>query len=233
VPLAEDGGGVAKGFDQLGQDRLVGVDAVAGTVVGGTVQPDAVRITSGEQGGPGRSADRLGHIEVREADTLGGHAVQVRGLEALGTVAAHIPISLVVGEDQDDVGKPVLFPAACAAAQSGQAHRGRAPTQGPQKITAVDSFITPRSHGGRISQPGSTCQIPTASFSPFSSRELFLHHRIDTEMQSRIFLRVDDAIRTKLSDLLQICRVEKSRHPVICFYFNHLRLAHILPLCLS
>ena len=42
---------------------------------------------------------------LREAHPLGGHTVEVRRVDTLLPVAAEVPITEVIGDDEDDIGR--------------------------------------------------------------------------------------------------------------------------------
>ena len=46
-------------------------------------------------------------MEIGEPPPLAGEPVEVRCLKALGAEAADVAVSLIVGEDDDDIGRPV------------------------------------------------------------------------------------------------------------------------------
>ena len=88
--------------------RLVVVDAVLAGRPEGPEDADAVGVAAGQQGGPRGGADRLGDVEVGEAHALAwpcgrGSASSI----ALGAEAAEVAVAQVVGEDEDDVGRPI------------------------------------------------------------------------------------------------------------------------------
>ncbi len=58
-----------------------------------------------EQAGPGRRAER-GHIEFLDSDPFPGQTVQVRRPQDVVAVDAHVAVTLVVGQNQDDVRPP-------------------------------------------------------------------------------------------------------------------------------
>ena len=61
-------------------------------------------VAAGEQRRARRGANRIGGIELREADSLRRHAVQV-GRADFGTVAADVAIAQIVAVDHHDVGR--------------------------------------------------------------------------------------------------------------------------------
>jgi hypothetical protein len=104
VPLPETAGRVARILEQFGDRDLARIQAVR--VLGeddGLVEPDALGVTAGEQSGARRRAHRGRGVEIGEAHTLGGEAIEVRCLEAGRAETADVAISLVIGEDDDDV----------------------------------------------------------------------------------------------------------------------------------
>ena len=86
----------------------------------GAVDADPVGIAAGEQGRARGRTDRLGDMEIGEPPPFAGEPVEVRRLETLGAEAADVAISLIVREDDDDIGRPV---------RGGK--RGRRPRKGP------------------------------------------------------------------------------------------------------
>lgn len=107
MPLAKDCGGVAPFAQNFGQQFFIGVDAVGciGADDGGDA--DALRITTGEQRGARRGADRRRDVEIGEAHSLARQPVEMGRLKAFGSLSADVGVSLVVGEDDDNVGRSV------------------------------------------------------------------------------------------------------------------------------
>ena len=76
---------------------------------------DPVGITAGEQGRPRCRADRLGHVKVGEPPSLPGRAGRDwASRKPLAPKAADVAVSLVVREDDDDIGRPVVGAQRCA-----------------------------------------------------------------------------------------------------------------------
>ena len=107
VPLADDAGGVAGRLKRFGEGDLGGRQATGGNgaqdaelVVG---HAGADRVATGHERGAAGRADFGGGVELREAQAFGGHAIQVRRLDGRVAVAAEIPVTEVVGQDDDDV----------------------------------------------------------------------------------------------------------------------------------
>jgi len=65
----------------------------------------AVRVLSGEQGGAARGANGVGDEAIGEASASLGEAVKVRGLVDLGAVGGDGVLGVVVGKDENDVGR--------------------------------------------------------------------------------------------------------------------------------
>lgn len=107
MPFTVDGGGVALGLKELAQSHFIIMDAVSGIVIGGPHKPDAVGITAGQKGSSRGTADRLGYIKIRQPDAFGCHPIQVRCLEALSPITAHVGITLIIGEKEDDIERSV------------------------------------------------------------------------------------------------------------------------------
>jgi len=109
VPLADNGGRVT-----LFTQRLRKGDFPLGQAAGGpgikhppgrvSTHPAAHRQAPGQDRRSAGCADRRGHVKVGELDPFHRHPVKVRRADAWMTVYAQVAITLVVGEDQDDVG---------------------------------------------------------------------------------------------------------------------------------
>ena len=106
VPLADDGGVVAGLLERLGQQPLVGRQAVGVALRNDRrLQAVAQRIAPGHQGGARRRAHRLG-VELLELRALGGELVEVRRLDVRAVEADVLPAE-IVGDDVEDVGSAV------------------------------------------------------------------------------------------------------------------------------
>ena len=104
VPLADGGGGVAGGFEKIGQGELFGADdhgGVAGGHIGtGAAEGVFAREESVAGGGGGGGAG----MGIGEAHAVGGEAVDVGGVHPLGAVAREVAVADVVGHDDQHVG---------------------------------------------------------------------------------------------------------------------------------
>ena len=100
VPLAEDGGAVARGAQHFGQGDLVGVHHRPAQVRVG--HAGAVVVAAGHQGRPRGRADRA-DVERRDLDALPGELVEVRRLDDGVAVNAQVAVALVVGHHQNNV----------------------------------------------------------------------------------------------------------------------------------
>ena len=123
VPLADHAGRVALLLQELGQGLLLRVEPVASGGAQRAEDADPLRVAPRQERGSRRAADRLGHVEVREAHALGGEPVQVRRLEALRAVAPDVGVALVIGEDEHDVGRALLLGAGRRRGAEGE-HEG-------------------------------------------------------------------------------------------------------------
>ena len=104
VPLAETGGGVALSFQVIGDGVFLRIETLGGgREQNMLVHADSLGIATREQGGPGWRANRGGHHETGELPAFLGDAVDVRGIDGLGTEAAQVAVTLVVGKDYDEV----------------------------------------------------------------------------------------------------------------------------------
>ena len=106
VPLTDAHGLVALRFQQRGERGFA--IGEAGRVgrhehVG---HAGARGVAARQQRRPRRRANRIGGIELREADSLRRHAIQV-GRADFGAVAAEVAIAQIVGVDHDDIGRPL------------------------------------------------------------------------------------------------------------------------------
>ena len=100
VPLADDGRVVAGLVEQAGKRRLLllverieVLDAVS------------VGVLAGEDRRPAGRADGVGHEAVGEPHALRGDAVDLRGRVDLRAVAADRLGGVVVGHDEEDIGR--------------------------------------------------------------------------------------------------------------------------------
>ena len=118
VPLAGKAGVVAEAGEQFGvglhalkkrdavggnrlvQSRVAGVGLPVQEVVNPVLRRDA----TGEDRRPGRRTDRRGAEEIVEPDAFARQPVQVRRADLGIAGAAHGPGTLVVGQDEQDVG---------------------------------------------------------------------------------------------------------------------------------
>src|SRR5256885_2344597 len=103
VPFAENRGGVAALFDQLGDGHLVEVQPVPRVWAKRPGNANAIGIAAGQQGRARRGADRLRHVEIREPPPLARQAVEVRGFESACAIGSDVGVALIVGEDDDNV----------------------------------------------------------------------------------------------------------------------------------
>ena len=108
VPFADAEGGVTPGLEHLGHGPLGIGDTVAAGVVVGALHAESVGVDAGHECGARGGAHGLGDIVLGETRALGGHAVEVRGLEAPGALRAHVGVAHVVDDDENDVGRSGL-----------------------------------------------------------------------------------------------------------------------------
>lgn len=104
MPLADAGSGVTLALQQIGNRGFLGVQAMG---VGGkndmAVHPDALGIAASEQRGAGWTADRARDMEIGELPTLSRELVEVGGLDRLRSKTTKIVVTLVIGEDDDEI----------------------------------------------------------------------------------------------------------------------------------
>ena len=98
VPLAEVAGGVTGFLQGLGDGFFLEAEGVA-------VAEDAGALVgaAGEDGGAGGGADGVGGVEAVEAEAVGGHGVEVRGLQNGVAAVAGLAPAHVIGHDEEDV----------------------------------------------------------------------------------------------------------------------------------
>ena len=102
VPFANDAGGVAGGFEALGDGRFGQRHSLrAGGI---ELVSEAVLVAAREQGGARRRAIRPGHVAAGEADARRGEGVEVRRGDVLAAMKAHVRVAHVIADDEEDVG---------------------------------------------------------------------------------------------------------------------------------
>ncbi len=132
VPLAEDAARVALLAEELGDGFSPAGEAVRRPGHQGVEDGDAVRIAAREEGGAGGAADGLGDVKAGEPEALGGHAVDMRGVDVGRSVAPEVAVAQVVGQDDDDVRRAL----AAEEAAGRKPQSGGAGAQGFQEIAA-------------------------------------------------------------------------------------------------
>src|SRR5579872_3924393 len=90
-------------MEDLRQERFLRADPDLALVVEGALEADPVGVASGHERGARGGADRLRHVEVGETNAFPRHPVQVRRPEVLRSKAADVRVTLIVGQDDDDV----------------------------------------------------------------------------------------------------------------------------------
>ena len=105
VPFADASRRVAVRLQQLGNRQFIRIETDSRI---GTLDPrrqaDSARVTTGQQAGARRTADRRGRVVIRESDSLRGHGVDTRCCDLRRSIAAKVVVPLIVDEDEDDVG---------------------------------------------------------------------------------------------------------------------------------
>lgn len=117
-PLAEEGGGVALVFHDLGQDDMVGIVGLLAcdgifivTSIADASRPELLvaayegvaRVLSRHEGRTGRRTYRTAGIGLREAHALTRQTVDVRRVDIGLAVAGEVAIAHVIAEDEDNV----------------------------------------------------------------------------------------------------------------------------------
>src|SRR5699024_4036683 len=76
--------------------------------VGEPVGSPACLVDAGDQARPGGAADRRGDVRVVVDAAVGSQSIQVRGRHRrIGAPEAEVSEAVVIGDDQDDIGRPV------------------------------------------------------------------------------------------------------------------------------
>jgi len=104
VPFTVDGGIVTQRFEDFGDGGFVRVYPDFRLGAECALNSDTIRIAAGEQSGSGSRADGLSSVEVGEADAFFGHLIEIRRFDIGRAEDADILITLVVGEDNHEVG---------------------------------------------------------------------------------------------------------------------------------
>ena len=63
-----------------------------------------VRVESGEEGGETGTADTGGGVAVDEAGRMSGEAVEIGSVDGAVAHEAKVPVALVIGDDEENVG---------------------------------------------------------------------------------------------------------------------------------
>ena len=101
VPLAKDAGAITGLLELLGQRG--GAQGHPLTFQDGVGDAVLELVTTGEQGAARRGAGRR-DLEIGETDALRPELIQVRGLEDRVPVGADVAVTLVIGQDEQDIG---------------------------------------------------------------------------------------------------------------------------------
>ena len=122
MPFADTHGAVSGAFQHLSHGGFG--ERQAGRVIRPQHPLDARArgITPREQGRARRRTNGIGGVELREADALGHHAVEIRR-EDIRSVDAEIPVAQVVGVNENNVGRAGL----CAHQRRGGGRQKCAP----------------------------------------------------------------------------------------------------------
>jgi hypothetical protein len=106
APFAEHGGGVAGLLEHFGDGEVAGLQEFFVSLV--AADAGVAGVEACHQRAAGRGADGAAGVDLGEAGTFGGHAVDVWRLDFLLAVAAEVAVAEIVGEDEDDVGRAAL-----------------------------------------------------------------------------------------------------------------------------
>jgi hypothetical protein len=101
MPLAEDTGAVAGITEHIGDGGHPQGHALA--LEDGVADAQLKGIPACHEGSAGRSTGGA-DMEVGKASRLGIEGIQMRGLQPWVAMATEVPVALVIGHDEDDVG---------------------------------------------------------------------------------------------------------------------------------
>ena len=105
VPLAKTGGGVALGFQVVGDGVFLGVQSLGRCRKKNMLMhADALWVTTGKQRRARWRTYRRSHHEARELTPFFGDAVDIGRLDGLGSETAQVAITLIVSKDDDEIG---------------------------------------------------------------------------------------------------------------------------------
>ncbi len=66
-------------------------------------------VITGHKRGAGGGADGAAGVRLSEADAFGGHAIKVGRLDPFLTITAEIAVAEVIGHDENDVRRTLLW----------------------------------------------------------------------------------------------------------------------------
>ena len=150
VVLAELASGVAQGFEEFGQGRVLLAEAQVGARQPHLGHARAHRHLPGDEGGPSSGAGLLAVI-IGETHTFSGNAVDVGGLVAHhgAAVVAEVPVADVIAHDDQNVGL-VLRPSTGRATHHHRQHQeqpqGRFPHLLPPLYLLLDKKESIQNH---------------------------------------------------------------------------------------
>ncbi len=101
-PFSEQSGSIARALEEGSDGGLIRAQARFGLDV--PSDGGVAGVPPGHQAAAGWRTDCGTRIRLGEAKSLGGHAVQIRGLDLLLTVTPEIAVAEIIGEDKNDVG---------------------------------------------------------------------------------------------------------------------------------
>ena len=104
MPFAYDSCGVVVLFQIFRQSDFTAFDAVFRGIVYYARYSYTLGVTSGEQGGTGRGGSGCSGVEIGETGSFGSQSVQVGSLQVRTAITFHVAVSLVVGQQDYDIG---------------------------------------------------------------------------------------------------------------------------------
>ena len=104
VPLSDQGGAVTGLAQEFGEGHLRAVEDVT---IGHL--PIVEGMPTRKYDRPGRGANRIGDVAALEGHSLLGDAVEVGGLDQFRPIGAYGMGGMIIGEDEEDVGRLGLF----------------------------------------------------------------------------------------------------------------------------
>ena len=132
APFADERGGVAGLLEDAGHGEILGAQGLGERIsrAGVAAHAGVAVVLAGHEDAPRRGADRGAGVELGEPQAFARHAIEVRRLDDVLTVATEFAVAEIIGHDPDQVGavsggtRPRT-----ACAQNNQQQRHQAPAR--------------------------------------------------------------------------------------------------------